>query len=175
MSQLQKDIEYIDKKFNPKKFFMNKNILITGSAGFIGFLMSEYFIKKQKKLGYKKLFLTDINQKYLKKKIKKKFVKKMKFDVIKDRIEKITPEKLDIIIHAASIASPSIYRKYPLKTAEANVVGLRKILEYSKKKKSKKGFIFFIKRNLWITRQKKYSNIRELQWKCISSRTKSLL
>ena len=34
------------------------------------------------------------------------------------------------IIHAASIASPTYYRKYPLETMDANVDGLRRVLDY---------------------------------------------
>ena len=35
------------------------------------------------------------------------------------------------IVHAASIASPMYYRKFPLETIDANVVGLRRMLEYA--------------------------------------------
>jgi UDP-glucuronate decarboxylase len=44
------------------------------------------------------------------------------------------PEDLghvDYIIHAASIASPTYYRKYPIETMDANVNGLRSLLEYA--------------------------------------------
>ncbi|MDA8586938.1 NAD-dependent epimerase/dehydratase family protein [Rhodobacteraceae bacterium] len=34
------------------------------------------------------------------------------------------------IIHAASIASPTYYRKYPIETMDANVDGLRRVLNY---------------------------------------------
>ena len=37
----------------------------------------------------------------------------------------------DYIIHAASIASPTYYRKYPIETMDANVTGLRNVLDYS--------------------------------------------
>jgi dTDP-glucose 4,6-dehydratase/UDP-glucuronate decarboxylase len=37
---------------------------------------------------------------------------------------------LDYIIHAASIASPIYYRKYPIETMDANVNGLRFLLDY---------------------------------------------
>jgi nucleoside-diphosphate-sugar epimerase len=37
---------------------------------------------------------------------------------------------LDFVIHAASIASPIYYRKYPIETMDANVNGLRFLLEY---------------------------------------------
>ena len=36
----------------------------------------------------------------------------------------------DYIIHAASIASPTYYRKFPIETMDANVDGLRRILDY---------------------------------------------
>ena len=35
------------------------------------------------------------------------------------------------IIHAAGIASPPFYRKYPIKTIDANINGLRNLLDYS--------------------------------------------
>jgi nucleoside-diphosphate-sugar epimerase len=37
---------------------------------------------------------------------------------------------LDYIIHAASIASPIYYRKYPIETMDANINGLRFMLDY---------------------------------------------
>jgi len=40
------------------------------------------------------------------------------------------------IIHAASIASPTYYRKYPIETMDANVNGLRYLLEYCVKQRS---------------------------------------
>ncbi|MEM9844144.1 MAG: NAD-dependent epimerase/dehydratase family protein [Pseudomonadota bacterium] len=36
----------------------------------------------------------------------------------------------DYIIHAASIASPTYYRKFPIETMDANVDGLRRVLDY---------------------------------------------
>jgi len=43
-------------------------------------------------------------------------------------------DSIDYIIHAASIASPSYYRKYPIETMDANIGGLRNVLEYCKSK-----------------------------------------
>jgi len=39
------------------------------------------------------------------------------------------------IIHAASIASPTFYRKFPIETIDANVNGLRHLLKYIEKQK----------------------------------------
>ena len=38
---------------------------------------------------------------------------------------------LDYIVHAASIASPKYYRKWPIETMDANVNGLRNVLDYA--------------------------------------------
>jgi nucleoside-diphosphate-sugar epimerase len=50
-------------------------------------------------------------------------------------------------MHAASIASPSYYWKYPIQTMDANVNGLRYLLEYAKSRKNSEnpvsGFLFF--------------------------------
>ena len=39
--------------------------------------------------------------------------------------------RADFIIHAASIASPIYYRKHPIETMDANVTGLRNLLEHA--------------------------------------------
>jgi nucleoside-diphosphate-sugar epimerase len=54
---------------------------------------------------------------------------------------------LEFIIHSASIASPIFYRKYPIETMDANVGGLRTLLDYCLKQKVKgkpvEGFLFY--------------------------------
>jgi len=51
------------------------------------------------------------------------------------------------IIHAAGIASPPFYRKYPLKTIDANINGLRNLLDYCVAQQDRgrpvKGFLFY--------------------------------
>ncbi len=131
--QLQKDLDYIYSRFNNKKIFENKNVLITGCNGFIGFELSNFLIKFFKKLKLKNLYLTDLKIKAKKISYINAYFKK--FDVIKEKISIKKFGKIDIIIHAASIASPVLYRKDPLKTIDANVTGLRMLLEYSKKNK----------------------------------------
>jgi nucleoside-diphosphate-sugar epimerase len=53
----------------------------------------------------------------------------------------------DYIIHAASIASPTYYRRHPIETMDANVNGLRHLLEYflAEKKQGRPvgGFLFY--------------------------------
>jgi dTDP-glucose 4,6-dehydratase/UDP-glucuronate decarboxylase len=51
------------------------------------------------------------------------------------------------IVHGGSIASPVYYRKYPIETMDANINGLRSLLEYAKRRKQAgetfEGFLFF--------------------------------
>ena len=55
--------------------------------------------------------------------------------------------RLDFVIHAAGIASPTYYRKYPIETMDANVSGLRRLLDRAVEQKSAgeriAGFLFF--------------------------------
>jgi UDP-glucuronate decarboxylase len=134
----KEDLLFIHKNINTN-YFRNKKILITGSEGFLGFYLKNYFTNYFKKLKLSKLYLADLN---LKKKSYLKKIVNLKFDVTKDKVEKIS-KNLDIIIHAASIASPVTYRKHPLKTADSNVLGLRKLLEYSKSRSSKVKILYF--------------------------------
>ena len=46
--QLQQDLKYIHNNFKNKKVFKNKNVLITGFNGFIGYELSNYLIKYKK-------------------------------------------------------------------------------------------------------------------------------
>lgn len=41
-------------------------------------------------------------------------------------------ERVDWIIHGASVASPTFYRRYPLETIDVNVQGVRHLLEFSR-------------------------------------------
>jgi nucleoside-diphosphate-sugar epimerase len=51
------------------------------------------------------------------------------------------------IMHGGSIASPTYYRQYPIETMDANVNGLRSLLDYAKRQKDAgkplEGFVFF--------------------------------
>jgi UDP-glucuronate decarboxylase len=52
-------------------------------------------------------------------------------------------EDLDYIIHAAGLASPVYYMKYPLETIESAVTGAKNLLELATKNPNLQGFLFF--------------------------------
>jgi UDP-glucuronate decarboxylase len=72
------------------------------------------------------------------------------FKLLKHDITAPLPNELasfDYFVHAASIASPTFYRKHPIETMDANVQGLRLLLDRARAQGEQgnpiKGFLFF--------------------------------
>jgi UDP-glucuronate decarboxylase len=138
---LDDDLKYIHQNFDKKILFKNKSILITGYLGFIGFELTNYLIKYFKQLGLKNLYLLD--NKANKKKISNRNIHLITKDITKVKLENLfKKKKVDIIIHAASIASPTFYRKYPIETIESNIFGLNNILKFARNNKVKRILYF---------------------------------
>ena len=119
-------------------------VLITGSAGFIGFNFSEYLLKKN----YYVIGIDNINDYYSQKlkkdrlKILKKFknFKFYKIDLIdRIKIKKIfLKNKFDFVFHFAAQAGVRYSVDNPNAYIDSNIVGFYNILEMVKKKKIKK-------------------------------------
>lgn len=122
-----------------RKKFDGSTILLTGCAGFLGFYFVNFFTYYAAELNIKKVIGLD-NFKvgypsWLKKKGDAGEIELHKFDIITDDIEQIAGVgEATYIYHMASIASPTFYRKYPIETLDANIWGLRKLLDFYKDK-----------------------------------------
>jgi len=146
---INKDLKYINDNLDEKKFFNGSKILITGCAGFLGYYFINYFIKYKKEIGIKKIigldnFILD-KPKWLEKLTSQNpnFLEVKKFNIISDDLQVFSDLKnVDYVLHMASIASPVFYRKYPIETLDANVWGLRSLLDFYKNK-NLKGFLMF--------------------------------
>ena len=146
-------------------------ILITGSAGFIGFNFSNFLLKKNKK--YKIIGLDNLNDYYdinLKKKRLKKLknFKKFKFyraDISNfNHLEKvIQKEKVDIIFNFAAQAGVRYSLLNPKKYNDYNILGFFNIIELSRKFKIKK--IFYASSSSVYGDSKKFPLVENLKLK----------
>ena len=130
-----------------KQKLKGSTILITGCGGFLGYYFSLFFTTYAQDLQIKKIIGLDNFivgcPPWLQKLSDEKKIELYKFDIISDDISQIPDtENVTHVLHMASIASPTFYRKYPIETLDANIWGLRSLLEYYKNK-SIKGFLFF--------------------------------
>jgi nucleoside-diphosphate-sugar epimerase len=148
---LDRDLSYICANLKAEFGRMaGKRLLITGGAGFLGY----YLI--QAALHYNKSAAAPIhvtvwdnfirgNPDWLK-------ALEGRPDLLVEHRDLIEPLPMPMpdfqwIIHAAGIASPPYYRKYPIKTIDANINGLRNLLDYcvaqAGRGKAVEGFLFY--------------------------------
>lgn len=130
-----------------KSRLQGSTVLLTGGAGFLGFYFIHFLTHYQEELGVKKVICLDNFQvgepKWLKDLSAQGRVELHRFNVITDDISNVPgAEQADLIYHMASIASPIFYRKYPIETLDANIWGLRRLLDFYCEKDIR-GFAFF--------------------------------
>ncbi len=146
MSILEADLDYMNENLF-KSDFEDSNILITGGGGFLGFYLINYLCRFYNFHKIKKIVVLDAfifnKPKWLEVLEKNKFLEVHKFFVGRDSFSEFNQNyEFTHVIHMASIASPTFYRKYPLETIDANVWGLRGLLESLKDSESLKSLIF---------------------------------
>ncbi|MDJ0645036.1 MAG: NAD-dependent epimerase/dehydratase family protein [Flavobacteriaceae bacterium] len=147
---LLEDLDYIFNKLSDKEKdkFRDSTILFTGCGGFLGYYFMHFFAHYSDQLQIKKIigldnFLTGTRDWLETLNTNNEKIELKDFNVITDDIDNVTgAQEANLIIHGASIASPTFYRIYPEETIDANITGLRRMLDYYKTK-SIKGFLFF--------------------------------
>lgn len=112
-----------------------KHLLIIGGAGFLGYYLTQSIVHYNKvahlpvTLTVYDNFMRGVPQ-WLSNLANEPNVTVETFDVIKPLTS--SQGQFDYIIHAASVASPLFYRQYPIETMDANVTGIRNVLEYAR-------------------------------------------
>lgn len=126
--------------------FSGKKVLITGAAGFLGAHFVHYFLLLNDTGALSEPCRVYALDNYLRGMPSWMENMEERPDVVlqnKDIVKDTDFGYPDFIIHGASIASPIFYRKYPIETMDANVVGLRNLLEYAAGNRNIESFLYF--------------------------------
>ena len=150
---IDKDLQFINSNLEQEFGFLSgKNLLITGGGGFLGYYLVQTALSWSKKQRKSDRISVTVYDNFI------RGVPRWLLDLREDPrltvvrhdmrkpLPKVMPD-FQYIIHAAGIASPIYYRKHPIETMDANINGLRSLLDYSLKQKDRgtpiKGFLFF--------------------------------
>lgn len=144
------DLSVIHNSVKERGDWRGATIVITGCSGFLGYYFMNYFSKYGSSLGIKRVvgldnfilgepaWMCSLARSY------PNLLHIQKFDVAKDSLENLDYiNDARYVIHGASIASPTFYRKYPIATIDANIWGLRHFLDFFRDRQALKGFLFF--------------------------------
>ena len=150
---VEKDLVYISNNLQ-EEFgrLAGKKLLITGGAGFLGYYLVQSILHwNEKKSDTDSIHVTVYDNyargvpAWLSGLQKNKDLTLVRHDITGPLPQGI--DSFQYVIHAASIASPTYYRKHPIETMDANVNGLRYLLEYGRQQKKTaaplEGFLFF--------------------------------
>ena len=152
---LSSDIIYTLGKLSEEERarFKDSTILITGCAGFLGYYFMNFFDQTAEQLGIRKIIGLDNFMlgypAWVTKLESNPRIAIRKFDIIRDNIADVeSAGEANLIIHMASIASPMFYRKFPIETLDANIWGLRSLLDFYSERDIR-GFLFFSSSELY--------------------------
>src|SRR5688572_5367192 len=128
-----------------------RDVLLTGGGGFLGYMFVHLLAGVGERDGRAPIKLTIYEnfsrgrKAWLDRLAQKPNVNLVHHDVTRPLPQAVPP--FDYIIHAASIASPTYYRQFPIETIDANVNGLRHLLDYARSRGDAgtpvKGILFF--------------------------------
>lgn len=148
-----------------------KTLLVAGGGGFLGgyFLdvvsfLNENILKEKCRLICLDNFISGKKERVA------HLVSKDYFEFINHNL--VLPfscqEPVDFIVHAASIASPAFYRKYPLETIEVNTLGTLHLLKLAKEK-NVKSFLYLSSSEIYGDPPAEHIPTPETYWGNVSS------
>lgn len=135
MDIIQKDVRDVIKNLGDISF-ENRTVVVTGGAGFLGSWICDILVKQ----GAKVIVLDNLSsglENNITHLLNEENFKFVKHDV-SEPFE--LDEKIDLIMHLASRASPLEFDKYPIEIIRANTLGTMNMLELARKCKAR--FLF---------------------------------
>ncbi len=150
---VQEDLNYICRNLQEEFGDLGgKNLLITGGAGFLGYYLTQSMLHWNKEVESDQRVRITVYDNYIRgvPSWLQALAGDGNLELVKHDITAPLPKGMgdfQYIIHAASIASPTYYRKFPIETMDANVNGLRTLLGYCRRQQEEgrpvKGFLFY--------------------------------
>jgi len=139
------DVATIIDNLGPEaKRFEDKTILLAGGAGFLGQYFISVFRQLNKKVLSKPCKVISADNYITGSQLASGYHDSNVTHVWADITYPLPlRQDLNFIIHAAGIASPPYYMKYPLETIEGAVQGSKNLLELARKGETVEGFLFF--------------------------------
>ena len=126
-------------------------VLLTGGAGFLGYYLVQTLLEWNRRAAPRERIALTVVDNYVRGvpgwlgDLSDEKLRLVQHDVTQPLPEDCA--EFDYVIHAASIASPTFYRRHPIATMDANVNGLRLLLERSRQLhdagRPVRGFLFF--------------------------------
>jgi nucleoside-diphosphate-sugar epimerase len=153
MSVVRSDLDLIRGDLAPVFTRMAGNrLLVTGGAGFLGYYLIQAVTDwNREQVAPERVDLTVCDNfkrgrpAWLSEIEREGSARMVVADVSQPLARDLGP--FDFVIHAAGIASPMVYRRYPLETMDANIKGLRQLLDAARGQADQgrpvKGFLFY--------------------------------
>jgi len=146
------DLDYICEQLADElPAVSGKRVLITGGAGFLGYYLVQALLRWNECSTAKPASVDVFDNfsrgtpRWLSDLSNNPNLRLVRHDITDPLPEDFGP--YEFIIHAASIASPIFYRQHPLETMDANVNGLRNLLDWSVRQQESdvpvEGFLYF--------------------------------
>jgi dTDP-glucose 4,6-dehydratase/UDP-glucuronate decarboxylase len=148
------DLEYIHENLESElEEISGKNLLITGGAGFLGFYLTKTIVRWNEQTDANdqiNLYIVDRCVRGVPRWLEAILDANhpgisMSFEDVGKQVP-FENVDFDYVMHAASIASPSYYRQWPIETMDANVNGVRVLLDRVRAQPANhpcEGFLFF--------------------------------
>lgn len=128
---IEEDLDNVFNRKIPWDHLENKTVLITGAYGMLASYMVFMLMYLNEKKG---MHINIVATGRTKEKFEKRFGNTQRYDYLKFYAsdlnkELILSEKIDYIIHAASLASPQHYKVHPIEVIKPNIIGSYHLLE----------------------------------------------
>ena len=147
------DLNFLNRELETEfRKLSGRRVLIAGGAGFLGYYLVQGALHWNQRNGTAQPIRVTVLDNFvrgvplwLEGLRNNEYLQTLKHDITQPLPAAL--EHHEYLIHAASIASPTYYRKCPIETMDANVNGLRYLLEYTRAQQQKgkvvEGVLFY--------------------------------